>query len=323
MDSFGPGPRPRVAVSSCLLGAPVRYNGGHSRYRFLTDELDRHVDWVPVCPEAEIGLGVPRETLRLERTGAGTRVVASRSGADHTDDLRAVADRHLARLRDADGYVLKNKSPSCGLFALPVFAGGQRVDGRGRGAFAERLVELLPLLPVEEQGRLTDPGLREHFVERVFAHARLRALLAPGWRPRDLVAFHARHKVQLMAHSPDGYREAGRIVADAGARPRAEVAADYAASFQRTLGLVATPGRHVNALQHLFGMVSPHLDATRRHDVLDAIERYRTGRVPLSVPVALIRHHCAGERVEWACAQTYLDPYPDDLRLRNTVPAPA
>ncbi|KOX17065.1 DUF523 and DUF1722 domain-containing protein [Nocardiopsis sp. NRRL B-16309] len=312
--------RPVVGVSSCLLGAPVRYNGGHSRSRFLTDELGRHVDWLPVCPEAEIGLGVPRPTLRLQRIGEADRVISSKDGADHTDDLAAVADRHLGGLEHVDGYVLKNKSPSCGLLALPVFDdAANRVHGKGRGAFAERLTRLLPDLPVEEQGRLSDAGLREHFVQRVFAHARLRLLLSDDWRPRDLVEFHTRHKLQLMSHSPEGYRETGRIVAAVGDAPRAETARAYTKAFHTTMAVRTSRGKHANALQHAFGMLSPLLDDARRHDLLEAIESYRVGEAPLSLPVALLRHHCAAEDVVWAREQTYLLPYPDDLRLRHPV----
>ncbi|MCY9786147.1 DUF523 and DUF1722 domain-containing protein [Nocardiopsis sp. EMB25] len=312
--------RPLVGVSSCLLGAPVRYNGGHSRSRFLTDELDHHVDWLPVCPEAEIGLGVPRPTLRLQRRDGADRVVSSKDGADHTDDLAAVADHHVLQLRRADGYILKNKSPSCGLLALPVFSTeGNRVDGKGRGAFAERLTRLLPHLPVEEQGRLSDAALREHFVQRVFAHARLRALLESEWQPRDLVAFHTRHKLQLMSHSPEGYRRTGRIVARAGSADREETAAAYASAFHSAMAVRTTRGKHANTLQHAFGMLSPLLDDTRRHDLLTAIEDYRAELVPLSLPVTLLRHHCAAEDVDWAREQTYLRPYPDDLRLRHAL----
>ncbi|MFV2195728.1 YbgA family protein [Nocardiopsis sp. LOL_012] len=312
--------RPLLGVSSCLLGAPVRYNGGHSRSRFLTDELDHYVDWLPVCPEAEIGLGVPRPTLRLQRRGGADRVVSSKDGADHTDDLASVADHHVLQLRRADGYILKNKSPSCGLLALPVFSPeGDRVDGKGRGAFAERLTRLLPHLPVEEQGRLSDAALREHFVQRVFAHARLRALLESDWAPRDLVAFHARHKLQLMSHSPEGYRRTGRIAARAGSSDPGEVAAAYTAEFHRALAVRTSRGKHANTLQHVFGMLSPLLDDARRHDLLAAIEDYRTEIAPLSVPVALLRHHCAAEDAGWAHEQTYLRPYPDELRLRHAL----
>ncbi|QVJ01821.1 DUF1722 domain-containing protein [Nocardiopsis eucommiae] len=320
---MNPPPRPVVGVSSCLIGAPVRYNGGHSRFRFLTDELDRHVDWLPICPEAEIGLGVPRPTLRLQERADSpgeNRVISSKDGADHTEDLARVADRHLRELRRLDGYVLKNKSPSCGLYALPVFDDhGDRQRGTGRGAFAARLTALLPHLPVEEQGRLSDPVLREHFVERVFAHARLRTLLEGAWRPRDLVAFHTRHKLQLMAHSPDGYRETGRIVARAGGGDPEEVASAYAEAFHRTLAVKGSRGKHANVLHHLFGMISPMLNDSRRHDLLAGIEEYREGQAPLSLPVALLRHHCAAEAVTWANEQTYLRPYPEALRLRHPV----
>ncbi|GAB3207846.1 DUF523 and DUF1722 domain-containing protein [Marinactinospora endophytica] len=302
------------------MGAPVRYNGGHSRHRFLTDELDRHVVWVPVCPEAEIGLGTPRETLRLDRSAdQRTRIVTARTGTDHTDAIAAVADRHEAQLRRLDGYVLKNRSPSCGLYGMPVFENGRRVDGKGRGVFAERLVVQHPGLPVEEQGRLCDPGLREHWVERVFAHARLRALFESDWRPRDLVAFHARHKLQLMAHDPEGYRRTGRIVAAAGRNDPETTEEDYTREFHTTMARRATPGKQTNALQHAFGMISPLLDDVRRHDLLATVDAYRAGRLPLSLPIALLRHHCTAERVEWACEQTYLAPFPEDLRLRNTV----
>lgn len=316
-----PHPRPVIGVSSCLLGAPVRYNGGHSRSRFLTDELGAYVDWLPICPEAEIGLGVPRQTLHLERAEAGDRVIAAKSRADHTDDLGRVADRHLAQLRRMDGYVLKNKSPSCGLFSLPVFnAEGERVDGRGRGVFAARLTGLFPELPVEEQGRLSDDVLREHFVERVFAHARLRRLFTSEWRPRDLVDFHSRQKLQLMAHTPEGYRAAGRIVARAGSDEPRRIEAEYTARFHQALATRTTRGKHVNALQHAFGMISSRLDDIRRHDMLGAMEKYRDGQMPLSLPMALIRHHCAAEGIAWVRDQTYLEPYPDELRLRNAVP---
>lgn len=318
--SQGIGARPLVGVSSCLLGAPVRHNGGHSRHRFLTDELDRFVDWLPVCPEAEIGLGTPRPTLRLRRRDEEERVVSNADGTDHTEALAATADRHLERLREADGYVLKNKSPSCGLFALPVADDdGNRVHGSGRGAFADRLTRLLPSLPVEEQGRLTDASLREWFVERLFAHARLRALFSGDWRTRDLVEFHTRHKLQLMAHSPEGYRETGRLAAHAGAVPRESTEEAYTEAFHRTLTVRSSRGKHANALQHALGMLSPLLDDARRHDLLASIEDYRQERAPLSLPMALLRHNCAPEEVRWVRDQTYLRPYPDELRLRHAV----
>ncbi|QKW40657.1 DUF1722 domain-containing protein [Actinomadura sp. NAK00032] len=203
-------------MSSCLLGAPVRYNGGHSRDRFLTGALAAHVDWVPVCPEIEIGLGAPRPTLRLLSDG---RIVTKDRTCDHTDAMTGLADDRLPDLAGVDGYVFKSRSPSCGLLSLPRYASGrpgertdgQPVDRRGRGVFAALVTDALPHLPAEEDGRLRDPVLREHFVERVFAHARLRELFAGDWSPRALVAFHSRHKLLSQGHRPDAmeYRGVG------------------------------------------------------------------------------------------------------------------
>jgi uncharacterized protein YbgA (DUF1722 family)/uncharacterized protein YbbK (DUF523 family) len=304
--------RPRIGVSSCLLGEQVRYNGGHSRSRFLTDELTPYVDWVPYCPEMEIGLGTPRETLRL--TDAG-RLVNHSGTADHTD---AMAELPLPV--GLDGYVFKSKSPSCGIRALPRYAdSGRPADRRGAGVYAERLMAADPLLPVEDEGRLNDAVLREAFVERVFAGARLRALFGGDWRPGDLVAFHSRHKLQLLAHDPARYRAAGRVVARAGERTRAGVEADYRAVFCAALARTATRGQHANALQHAFSQISEILDDTRRHDILASVEAFRTGTTPLSVPVALLSHHARGAALAWTAEQTYLAPYPAGLRLRHHV----
>jgi uncharacterized protein YbbK (DUF523 family) len=190
--------RPRVGVSSCLLGEEVRFNGGHKRYRFLTDELDPYVDWVPYCPEMEIGLGTPRDAIRL--TAAG-RLVNRGGTADHTAAMAA-----LPLPADLDGYVFKAKSPSCAIHAIPRYRDdGHPADHAGRGLYAQRVLTRFPLLAAEDEGRLNDPGLREAFAERIFAAARLRTLLAGPWEAGDLVAFHARHKLQMLAHDPARY----------------------------------------------------------------------------------------------------------------------
>ncbi|MDR8411669.1 DUF523 and DUF1722 domain-containing protein [Nonomuraea sp. 3-1Str] len=317
----GPAPvRPRVAVSSCLIGELVRFNGGHSRDRFLAGPLDPYVDWVPVCPEMEVGLGTPRETLRLERSPDGPRLMTRRTRADLTGRMAALAEARAAAL-DVDGYVFKSKSPTCGIHGIPLYPGaeGQPVDRRRRGVFAAAIVEAHPLLPVEDEGRLHDAVLREAFVERIFAHARLRALLEDDWRTRDLVAFHARHKMQLLAHDPAGHRAAGAVVARAGTRPRAEVASAYTGAFHAALAERARPGRNVNALQHCLGMLG--LDPARRDHLAGVIGAYRAGLVPLSVPAALVRHDAEGEGAAYVRDQTFLSPYPDELALRHHVPA--
>ena len=305
--------RPRVGVSSCLLGEPVRFNGGHSRCRFLADELGPYVDWVPYCPEMEIGLGTPRETLRLT---AGERLVNRSGTADHTAAMAA-----LPLPAGLDGYVFKAKSPSCGIHGIPRYApSGQPADHRGRGVFAQRMITRFPLLPSEDEGRLNDPVLREEFTERVFAFARLRELLGAPWEPRELVSFHARHKLQLLAHDPARYRRAGRIVAAAGSAPREVTEAAYRDLFQAAMTARASRGRNANALHHAFGRIARGLGPRMRADLLSRIESYRKGTDPLSVPIALLAHYACGGELPWLAEQTYLAPFPAALRLRHSLP---
>jgi uncharacterized protein YbgA (DUF1722 family)/uncharacterized protein YbbK (DUF523 family) len=307
------GIRPRVGVSSCLLGEPVRFNGGHSRCRFLTDDLDPYIDWVPYCPEMEIGLGTPRETLRLTVDG---HLVSRSGGADHTAPMAA-----LPLPAGLDGYVFKAKSPSCGIYAIPRYApSGQPSDRRGRGVFAQRMIARYPLLPAEDEGRLNDAVLREEFIERVFAFARLRALFSESWQPRDLVSFHALHKLQLLAHDPARYRGAGRIVAAAGTAPREVTEAAYRDVFQAAMTTRASRGRNANALHHAFSQIGKQLGPRRRADLVARIESYRRGAVPLSVPVAILAHYASDDELPWLAGQTYLEPFPAELRLRHNVP---
>jgi uncharacterized protein YbgA (DUF1722 family)/uncharacterized protein YbbK (DUF523 family) len=308
--------QPRIGVSSCLLGEEVRFNGGHKRYRFLTDSLDRYVDWVPYCPEIQIGLGTPREAIRLTADG---RLVNRSGTADHTAAMAA-----LPLPADLDGYVFKAKSPSCGIRAIPRHReDGVAVDYAGRGLYAARVLSSFPLLAVEDEGRLNDPGLREAFVERIFAAARLRSVLSGSWTAGDLVAFHARHKLQMLAHDPARYRSAGRVVAAAAAAGAAaagagaaETALAYRDLFLAALASPATRGRNANALQHAYSRIGRELDRPRRHDLMAGIEAYRRGEEPLSVPIALLAHHAVG--LPWLAEQTYLRPFPAELGLRHS-----
>ena len=311
--------RPRIGVSACLLGEEVRYNGGHSRDRFLTADLARYVDWVPFCPEVQIGLGVPRQTLRL--TDAG-RLVSRDLAADHTDAMaRLPLPAGPAAPDGLDAYVFKARSPSCGIHGIPRYAAsGQPADRNGRGLYADRVIRAFPLLAVEDEGRLNDAGLREAFVERAFAAARLRRLLSGPWRPRDLVEFHARHKLQLLSHDPARYRAAGRTMAAAGSAPREATAARYRDLFLAAMARRATRGRNASALQHAFSRISSGIDRARRADLAERIEAYRRGADPLSVPVALLAHYASGGGLPWLASQTYLAPFPASLRLRHSLP---
>lgn len=319
--------RPRVGASSCLLGDEVRFNGGHKRYRFLTDELGPHVDWVPFCPEVSIGLCTPREPIRLTADG---RLVNRGGTADHTEAMAALPlpapapDGTAPDDTALDGYVFKAKSPSCGIRAIPRYReDGVAADHAGRGLYAARVLSAFPLLAAEDEGRLNDPGLREAFVERIFAAARLRGLLARDWKAGDLVSFHARHKLQLLAHDPARYRAAGRVVAGAGTAPRSVASVAYRDQFLAALARPATAGRNANALQHAYSRIGRELDRPRRADLLARIEAYRRGEEPLSVPVALLAHYASGGDFPWLAEQTYLSPFPAGLGLRHAVLAPA
>jgi uncharacterized protein YbgA (DUF1722 family)/uncharacterized protein YbbK (DUF523 family) len=301
------------------------------------------VDWVPFCPEVEIGLGTPREPIRLTTDG---RLVNRDGTADHTEAMAGlplpvsdstvsdstVSDSTVSdsTVSDStgpgiDGYVFKAKSPSCGIRAIPKYAeDGTAGDHGGRGLYAARVLTAFPLLAVEDEGRLNDPGLREAFTERIFAAARLRALLASPcsdreWTAGDLVGFHARHKLQLLAHDPARYREAGKVVAGAGTRPRSVISLAYSDLFLAALASPATAGRNANALQHAYSRIGRELGRPRRADLRARIEAYRRGEEPLSVPVALLAHYASGGDFPWLAEQTYLSPFPAGLRLRHAV----
>ncbi len=319
LEAAGRGPeaaaRPRVGVSSCLLGEEVRFNGGHKRCRFLTDVLAPFVDWVPYCPEMEIGLGTPREPIRLT---AGGRLVNRSGTADHTASMAALPLPSGL----LDGYVFKAKSPSCGLSGIPRYGeDGQPAADRGRGLFADRVLTAFPLLAAEDEGRLNDPGLREAFAERIFAAAGLRVLLARPWKPRDLVAFHARHKLQLLAHDPARCRSAGRVAAAAGTAPRSETVAAYRQLFLTAMAARATRDRHANALLHAYGQIGRSVEQPLRDDLRARIDAYRRGDEPLIVAVALLAHYASGGELPWLAEQTYLKPFPAELRLRHSVSA--
>lgn len=312
------GPELRVGVSGCLLGEAVRFDGNHKRDGFLVDALGPHVTFVSVCPEVGVGMGVPRETVRLVAGDSGPRMVAPGSGADWTDRMEAWAAARVAELAEMDlcGFVLKKDSPSCGLERVRVYdgAGAQRT---GRGLFAAALARAMPLLPLEEEGRLNDPALRESFVERIFAYRRLKSLFAGAWTVGELVEHHTSEKLALLAHHPESYRELGRLVAGAKALPRDEVSERYGAQFMGALARPATRGRHTNVLQHMAGYFREALGDAARRDLDAQILEYRAGLVPLVVPLALVRHYVRVHEVAWLARQTYLQPHPKELLLRN------
>ena len=311
----------RIGISACLLGQEVRFDGGHKRDAFLTKVLGPYVEYVPVCPEVEMGLGTPRETLRLVRQPAGLRMVTTRTGVDHTDGMQRWSKKRLTELESEElsGYVLKKDSPSCGMERVKTYGAAMMPARDGRGIFASALLERCPLLPVEEEGRLSDPTLRENFIERIFAYRRVRDFFRGRWTPGALVAFHTAHKMSLLSHSTSAYSEMGRLVAQAGSLPRVELRRAYETLFMQTLAKPATRARHTNVLHHMAGHLKKQLDADSRAELASCIDDYRRGLVPLVVPLTLIRHYVRIHRVTYLEGQVYLEPHPRELMLRNHV----
>lgn len=319
--SFDHGPL-RIGISTCLLGEPVRFDGGHKRSRFLTDLLAGFVEFVPVCPEVEAGLGTPREAIHLEQSEAGKlRIVGVKSGADHTRALRKHARTRVRALQDQGlcGYVLKRDSPSCGMERVKIFRRNGMPTRDGRGLFAAELLDRMPLLPVEEEGRLNDAPLRENWIERIFAYRRLRNLFEGRLSRRRLIEFHTAHKLQLMAHSPKAYRELGHLVADARDLPAHELRHRYEHGFMGALAQKATPGRNRNVLEHMLGHFRDQLDGPTRAELVQSIQDYHARIVPLVVPLSLIAHYVRRLDVEYLRGQVYLEPHPKELMLRNHV----
>ena len=310
----------RLGVSSCLLGEEVRFDGGHKRDRFIADLLGRFFEWVPVCPEVEVGMGTPRPALRLVDGDDGLRMVAIQSGVDHTEAMQRFSGRRVQVLRSLDlcGYILKKDSPSCGMTRVKIY--GEGLPRReGRGLYASALMEAYPNLPIEDEGRLNDAALRENFIERVFAYRRLGDLFRGRWTRGQIVAFHTAHKLQLMAHSTVAHRELGRLVAALKTKPRALFRREYESGFMRALAQLASRGRNANVLHHAAGHLKKRLDSAARTELAHLIDDYRRGLVPLIVPITLIGHHVRRHGIDYLNGQVFLEPHPKELMLRNHV----
>jgi uncharacterized protein YbgA (DUF1722 family)/uncharacterized protein YbbK (DUF523 family) len=313
--------RIRLGISACLLGEMVRWNGGHTRDRFLTDTLGRYVEYVPVCPEVECGLPTPREPLRQVGDPEKPRLVTSKTKVDLTDRMLAWARRRVVELEKEGlcGFVFMARSPSSGMERVKVYDEHGMPHKTGVGVFARAFMEHFPLLPVEENGRLCDTRLRENFIERIFTLNRWREMLTRGRTRGNLVNFHARHKLLLMAHSPKHCREMGRLVGQAKALRPAALFEPYQKLLVAAMELKATPRKHVNVLQHMLGYFKRQLAPDEKQEMLEVIEHYRNEMIPLIVPVTLLGHYVRKYREPYLSQQIYLHPHPAELRLRNHV----
>lgn len=317
-DSFA---RPRIGISACLLGERVRFDGGHKHDAFLTDTFGKFVEWVPVCPELEVGMGVPREAVRLVGNPADPEIIAERSGRDWTAAMKRYALKRTKELvqLDLSGYVFKKNSPSCGVERVRVYTPKGMPNKQGRGLFAAAVMEHLPLMPVEEEGRLTNPLLRENFIERVFSYHRWQATAAQARSVAALVDFHRRHKFLLLAHSERHYRRLGRMVAQAKQQPIGDLYRRYSEIFMAALAVPATVKKHRNVLEHMMGYFSKELSPAERKEWLEIIRDFHHQLIPLIVPITLARHYVKKYDVEYLSDQVYLNPAPKELMLRNHV----
>ena len=310
-----------LGISRCLLGDEVRFDGGHKRDSFLTDVFGRYVEWVPVCPEVEAGLGTPREAMRLVGDTHGPRLMTIKSGIDHTRALETMATNRIAELKglDLSGYVFKKGSPSCGIERVRLYNENGMPNRNGVGLFARAFIEQFPLIPVEEEGRLCEPILRENFIERVFCYRRWQDFVRSGVTSQALVQFHTIHKYLLLAHSPQQYEVLGRLVGQAHQHRPEDLAHRYGGLFMKALAVKGTVRKHVNVLQHILGHFKDRLDAHEKAELLGVIGDYHQELTPLVVPLTLIKHYVKIFDVGYILDQVYLNPHPKELMLRNHV----
>ncbi|WP_442109749.1 YbgA family protein [Pseudomonas sp. NUPR-001] len=322
MDSSPAIRKPRIAVSACLLGAEVRYNGGHKASRLCNALLSQHVDFVPVCPEVAIGLGVPRAPIRLIGDPAAPHAVGTHDPAlDLSGPLRAYGQQMAADLTDISGYIFMQKSPSCGLERVKVYrSNGSPTHEGGRGLYAAAFCQQRPDLPVEEEGRLCDPVLRENFIGRVYAYADWQQLLAQGLSRGALIAFHARYKYQLMANNPQQYKVLGKLLGSMTRDDDPQVLGPrYFSQLMAALRRCASRGNHSNVLLHLSGYLRDALSCEDRQEMRQLINQYHAGIVPLVVPLTLLKHHLRSHPDAYLLQQVYLQPHPESLSLRNAI----
>ena len=313
--------RIKLGISSCLLGENVRWNGGHQQDRFLIETLGRFVEYAPVCPEVETGLGIPRETLRLLGDPENPRLVTTKTGIDHTDRMKQWAE---ARLKDLEkenlcGFIFKCDSPSSGMIRVKVYDGKGGVRKTGVGIFARMFMERFPRIPAEDDGRLHNPEIRENFIETVFVLKQWRESLSRGRTVGNLVDFHTRQKLLILCHSPNHYQQMGKLVAGGKNIPAGELYDRYELLLLDALKLKTTVKKQTNVLQHVMGYFKKDLSADEKAEILEVIENYRNGYVPLIVPITLLNHYVRKYDQPYLKQQTYLNPHPVALKLRNHV----
>ncbi|WP_341327334.1 DUF523 and DUF1722 domain-containing protein [Methylotuvimicrobium sp. KM2] len=309
----------RVGISSCLLGEEVRFDGGHKSNAYIRKTLSYYFEFVPFCPEVESGMGIPRPTIQLRYTDAGVRCVGVKDHSiDVTDQLLSCSEQQRHWLDGLCGYILKKDSPSCGMARVKIYR-EDHADRVGTGIFAQFVKDNFPLLPMEEEGRLGDPRLRENFIQRVYVMYRWKLLCAEPITPSRLTVFHSQHKLIAMSHDQNEARDLGRLAASAVKGNAQEIAGQYGTALMRCLKKTASRGNHVNVLQHIQGYLKKSLDADDKAELTETIERYRLGLLPLIVPITLLRHHFRRQPDPFIEQSYYMSPYPEELTIMNEI----
>lgn len=311
----------RLGISRCLLGDKVRYDGGHKLAAFLSETFGKFVEWVPVCPEVEAGLGIPREAMQLVGSVRAPRLMTIGTQKELTTALVEFSARRARELRGErlDGFIFKKDSPSCGVSRVRIYNEHGMPHRKGVGLFAQAFMDQFPLIPVEDEGRLNDPALRENFVERVFCYHRWKMMNQSRMSRGALAEFHKQHKFLLLAHSRPHYQKLGRLVADSKTYALTDLLWEYGTLFMDALKNKATVRKHVNVLQHLTGYFKKHLSGQQRQELVEVIQDYHHGLTPLIVPLTLIVHYVRLHQISYLLDQVYLNPHPKELMLRNHV----
>ena len=309
----------RLGISACLLGENVRFDGGHKLDRFVRDTLGKFVEYVPVCPEAECGLGIPREAMHLEGDPVSPRLVTVRTKRDFTDQMLNWANERVRELEGESlcGFIFKSDSPSSGMERVKIYDSNNVPRKIASGLFASVFMQHFPLLPVEDDGRLHDPMLRENFIERIFVAKRWRAIALDPKKIGQLLDFHTKHKLLIMAHSPKHAGALGKLLASSKQSPIDELYSEYHRILMEALRLKTTAKKNTNVLQHLMGYFKKELSADEKHELLEVIEHYRQGYLPLIVPMTLIGHYVRKYDQPYLKGQYYLNPHPIELQLRS------
>lgn len=309
----------KIGISSCLLGEKVRYDSGHKLDRYITDTLGQYFEWVPICPEVEYGLPVPREPMRLVGDPDSPRLITIRTGVDHTEGMLKWAEGKLKELEKEElcGFVFKSRSPSSGIGGVKVYTLSGMPSQRGIGLFGRAFMNKFPVIPVIDDGRLHDPGLRENFIERVFVYKRWQEFIKKGGLIRDLVAFHTEHKLLILSHSPKHFSVLGQLIAKPKQNKPEDLNAEYVNLLMECLRLVATVKKNTNVLQHIIGYFKNQLSSADRKELLEVIEDYHKGYIPLIVPIVLVKHYVRKFDESYLGKQYYLNPHPLELMLRN------